>query len=85
MKVFQSEIDEIVRSCAEDESLRRIVLNIDGMKRDEREKFFEKVKRYFSKCKDEAERQSLKFFEIVLMDDIRSLIIAHLSEKKGSQ
>ncbi len=84
MKVLQREIDEIVRSCAEDENLRRIVLDVEKMEDGERERFSKKVKLYFSASKSDVERQSLRFFEVVLMDDVRKLIISRVMEKKGS-
>jgi hypothetical protein len=86
MEVIQKEINEIVRSCAEDENLRRIVLNVHSMKKDEREIFLKKMNIYFSNQHSSVEAQAYKFFRVLLMDDVRNVIVERLKRElmKGS-
>ncbi len=86
MEVLQKEINEIVRSCAEDENLRRIVLSIHNMKKAEREEFFQKMRIYFSTQKSSVDAQAYKFFSLLLKDDVRILVVERLKGKleKGS-
>ncbi len=82
MDGFQQEINEIVRSCAEDEELRRVVLNINGMNRKQRGEFLEKVNVYFSSQKESLlEVQAYRFFKLLLNDDVRGVVVERL---KGS-
>ncbi|GEM_PF-1984713 len=86
MEVFQKEINEIVRSCAEDENLRRIVLSIHRMEKKERDEFFQKMNAYFPKQKSPVEAQAYRFFNLLLKDDVRNLVVEKLERKfrKGS-
>ncbi len=81
MDGFQKEINEIVRSCAGDEELRRVVLNINEMNCKQREEFLKKVNVYFLSQKSSLEAQAYKFFELLLNDGIRGIIVERL---KGS-
>lgn len=82
MDGFQQEINEIVRSCAEDEKLRRVVLDINDMNRKQREDFSKKVNVYFlSQKESNLEIQAYRFFKLLLNDDIRGVVVERL---KGS-
>ena len=86
MKVLQKEINEIVRSCAEDENLRRVVLEIHSMTKEERNEFFKKMEAYFSQLSSSVDRQAYKFFSILFKDDVRNIIVERINVRltKGS-
>ena len=78
MNEDQREIEEIVKSCAEDDQLRRIVFNLNEMDIVQRKIFSKKMNIYFLSKKEFVDVQAYKFFKLLLNDEILSVVIDRL-------
>ncbi len=78
MDGFQREIEEIVKSCAEDEELRRIVFEINKMDPIQRKDFSKKVDVYFLSKNSVSDIHAYNFFKLLLDDKIRSAVTHRL-------
>ena len=78
MDRVQREIEEIAKSCAEDEELRRIVFDLNKMDSIQRKDFSKKVDVYFLSKNSVSDVRAYKFFKLLLDDRIRSIITDRL-------
>ncbi len=78
MNEVQREIEEIVKSCAEDEELRRIVFDLNEMDPAQRKEFSKKVDVYFLSKNDVSDIHAYKFFKSLLEDKIRFIVTYRL-------
>lgn len=76
------EIKEIIRACAEDENLRRIVFEINEMSLEQKSSFEQKVNDYFFTRTSKEDVQAYNFFRIILSDETRISVVLKL---KGGQ
>jgi|YelNatPaOPRAMG01_1025707.scaffolds.fasta_scaffold04430_2 hypothetical protein len=77
----EKEIKEIIRACAEDVNLRRIIFEIDRMCGEDRAIFGKKMDRYFFSKSSEEDLQAYKFFKTILDDQFRKDVIVYLKGK----
>lgn len=79
----EKEIKEIVKACAEDKNLRRIVFEIDGMREDQRSSFEVKMMNYFFGKNSPDDLQVYKFFKLILDDSVRNKVISGIKEGRS--
>ncbi|BBJ27471.1 hypothetical protein ATHSA_0340 [Athalassotoga saccharophila] len=78
----EEEIKEIVRACAEDMNLRRIVFQIEEMNEDQRSSFELKMVNYFLGKNSNDDLQVYKFFKLILDASVRDEVISKIKEGK---
>ncbi len=77
-RVDKEEIKEIIRACAEDQNLRRIIFEIDQMDEGHKALFARKIDVYFFSRSSKEDAQAYRFFKFVLDDQIRENVIVLL-------
>ncbi len=78
----EEEINEIVRACAEDKNLRRIVFQLEEMTEDQRSSFKLKMVNYFLGKNSDDDLQVYKFFKLILDPSVRGEVVSKIKEGK---
>lgn len=76
------EIKEIIKACAEDENLRRIVFEIDEMNSEQKSALEQKLIDYFFTKTSKEDFQAYKFFKLILSDEIRISVVSNMKGGK---